>query len=172
MGMPVTFITFLTILIFQLFKMILGKIGRAYTGGKNSCGYQVNAANKCPGPDSFPAEFFKTFSSSLSQMLCSVFVESCKWRWLPQFFTEACITLIPKKGKDPTDCTWYRPISLLNTDAKVLAKVLAHRLESILSSIISFRFLSNYNLGMNKLRHLFLSSHQIWLAVNIKKLPL
>lgn len=42
-----------------------------------------------------------------------------------------------KKGKDPLDCTSYRPISLLNRDVKILAKILARRLEDILPSVMS-----------------------------------
>ncbi len=42
-----------------------------------------------------------------------------------------------KKDKDPLDCASYRPISLLNCDVKILAKVLASRLEDVLPTVIS-----------------------------------
>lgn len=50
---------------------------------------------------------------------------------------QAFISVILKKGRIPLSCNSFSPISLLNTDAKILAKVLAHRLETVLPSIIS-----------------------------------
>ena len=83
-------------------------------------------SGKSPGPDGFPAEFYKRFSALLSPQLAIVLSESLRLGSLPPSLNEACITLIAKKGKDPAECASYRPISLLNTDAKILAKVLAH----------------------------------------------
>lgn len=87
---------------------------------------------KSPGPDGYPPEFFKKFKDKLVPIMLEVFNESLGNGYLPPTLTQAKITLLLKKDKDPTSCGSYRPISLLNVDIKILAKVMAHRLESIL----------------------------------------
>lgn len=66
-----------------------------------------------------------------------MFTESFELGILPQTLNQACIPLLLKKGKEPLLCGSYRPISSLNVDFKLLFKLLAKRLETVLPSIIS-----------------------------------
>ena len=47
----------------------------------------------------------------------------------------AVITLLPKKG-DLLDIANWRPVSLLNIDYKIFAKVLANRLKSVIGNVV------------------------------------
>ena len=69
---------------------------------------------------------------------------------LPDSLNEASITLLLKPGGDASKCGSYRPVSLLNTDIKILSKLLATRLETPLPGLIS-----TDQTGFVKGRHLF-----------------
>ena len=55
---------------------------------------------------------------------------------LPATLSKALITLVLKKEKDPCYCKNYRPISLIPLDAKILSKILANRLEKVMTSVV------------------------------------
>lgn len=93
-------------------------------------------SGKTPGPDGFIVEFYKTYTDLLSPLLAQVY-ESFANCWLPPNLNEATICLLLKKGKDPLECSSYRLISLLNVDLKMLAKVLALRLQQALPVLMS-----------------------------------
>ena len=56
---------------------------------------------------------------------------------LPDSYSQAIITTIHKKGKDPLKCASYRPISLLNTDYKLVTKMISKRLETRLPLLVN-----------------------------------
>ena len=80
--------------------------------------------------------FICAFFNEICNQLIAALNESFTVGQLSTSQWQATITLIDKKATDKRFLKNWRPISLINVDAKIASKVLASRMKNILSSIV------------------------------------
>lgn len=91
---------------------------------------------KSPGPDGLPAEFYKAYKHLLIPVLRRVFEEARDTGTLPATMREALIIALPKPDKTRNRVELYRPLSLINVDAKILAKFIANRIGPLMTFLV------------------------------------
>lgn len=91
---------------------------------------------KSPGLDGIPSEFYLKFFYLLGDTLKTMAIEIQRGTTIPAAFTEGGIVLIPKSSATP-NIENVRPITLLNTDYKIIARCVASRLKTVMSKVIS-----------------------------------
>lgn len=93
--------------------------------------------NKSPGSDGLTAELYQGFPEFFSPILLQVFEEMEKENKTSDKLTEGIITLIYKKKGSKDKLDYYRPISVLNMDYKIIAKILAFKMRGVIKGIVT-----------------------------------
>ena len=107
---------------------------------------------KVCGSDGLPIEFYVTFYAELEELLYQTYLELYEEGVMVLSMRQGVITLIPKKNKDPRVIKNLRPLTLLNSDFKILAKAMASRLKLVLPDFVGPEqtgFMSRRNLHDN-----------------------
>ncbi|KAG7568329.1 Reverse transcriptase domain [Arabidopsis thaliana x Arabidopsis arenosa] len=92
--------------------------------------------NKTSGPDGYSAEFFTSCWSVIGGEVSAAVAEFFRSGTLLKQWNATTLVLIPKI-QNASRVSDFRPISCLNTMYKVISKLLANRLKSILPLVIS-----------------------------------
>ena len=108
-------------------EMTEDELCRALTSMKNS---------KSPGPDGLTSEFYKKFWEDLRTIMQKLTVRMFELGDSCVSMKTGLLTLIPKKG-DLRHLSNWRPISLLNTDYKIVAKTITNRISNVVSLLVS-----------------------------------
>jgi hypothetical protein len=123
--------------------LTIEEIGKALKDLKNG---------KAAGTDGFTPDFYKFFWPKIKNNVFESLSYAFESNKLSIDQRRGIINLIPKKSKDPRLLKNWRPISLLNTDYKIITKVLANRIKKVLPSVINpdqVAYLKNRFIGQN-----------------------
>jgi hypothetical protein len=98
----------------------------------------VFALNKdsAPGPDGFGAYFFQFFWDIVKNDVFNAVLEFFTTSWILPGFNSNIIALLPKTP-DASSIDHYRPIAMANFKFKIISKIIAERLASIMPMLIS-----------------------------------
>jgi hypothetical protein len=113
----------------------INHLNRSLTQNEIKPAIKTLPKKKSPGPDGLSTEFYQTFKEELIPTLLKLFYEIEKKGKLPNSLNEPSITLIQNQA-DTSKKENYRPISLMNIDAKILNKIMANQIQQYIKKII------------------------------------
>ncbi|KAL9414476.1 hypothetical protein AB3S75_042863 [Citrus x aurantiifolia] len=112
--------------------------------------------DKSPGPDGMNPAFYQRFWLPVGEDVtaaCLHFINTCSF---PMGLNDTTIVLIPKKPKLEMPSN-MRPIALCNVLYKIVAKMLANRMKSVMGSVVS-EFQSTFVSGRAITNNIIISS--------------
>jgi hypothetical protein len=92
-------------------------------------------SNKSSGPDGFNTDFVKKCWPVIAPDFYELYNKFFEGSLCMHSINGSYVTLIPKNSS-PDSVGDYRPISLLNTSVKVLTKILANRLQQVITKLV------------------------------------
>ena len=93
--------------------------------------------NKSPGNDRLSKEFYECFWDEIKKSFLACIHKAFLNHELGTSQKQTVIKLLEKKDKDKRFIKNWRPITLLNTDMKIISKVLSTRIKNVLPFLIS-----------------------------------
>jgi exonuclease III len=91
---------------------------------------------KSPGEDGLPIEFYVHFSKILAPFLSILYTEIFNQKILCNSMYSGMISQIYKGSGSRTDRKNWRPLTMLNVDYKILARILVSRLRNVMHKIV------------------------------------
>lgn len=91
---------------------------------------------KAPRNNGFTIDIFKCFQNNISPLLTLLFNDILTKHSMPLTMRQATISLLPKPGKDHSQMTNVCPISMLNNDYNLFAKICTMCMETAISTSI------------------------------------
>ena len=98
-----------------------------FTYDEMSEALQALPKNSCSGMDGLTPKFFIKYWDLFKADLCIASQQILRDGCMPPHFTEGLIYLIPKSDGPSLDIKKWRPIAILNTMYKILAKAISIR---------------------------------------------
>jgi hypothetical protein len=92
--------------------------------------------DSAPGPDGFGAFFFQHYWDIIKLDVTNAVLEFFTSSWILPGFNSNIIALLPK-SPDASFIDHYRPIAMANFKFKIISKVIADRLASIMPNLVS-----------------------------------
>ncbi|KAG1654231.1 hypothetical protein FOA52_005327 [Chlamydomonas sp. UWO 241] len=111
------------------------RMARRRTGGDEGGVAMPAAAPAAAGPDGIPVDVWRKLGEPAFVLLAAVFTAVGAAGETPPGFLDGVVASI-YKAKDAADAANYRPLTMLGSDYRILAKVLATRWTPLLAAVV------------------------------------